>query len=160
MNMDAFQKVDDGHYLCFCVRNARWCRRAQRYVENKTILFDNKADALKCFAAIESYEKKNIDVMQYNTFIKDVFVYDGDTFHLMSGLKIKHTDYAHFKEATQAIENKHPANSWEYLDAYAILFNNKPRMPRSCLGSIFCCMCCLCTCCMDDVGICTYSVAD
>lgn len=151
--MDAFQKVDDTHFACFYVRNMRWCRNAQRYIENKTVLFDNEADALKCFTAIESYAKLcRVDTNQLNTMIKDVFVYDGDTFHLMSGLKVNHDDYAHSKETTQAIERKHPADSWEYLDAYAILFNNKPRRPRSCLGSIFCWMCCLC-CCMDG---CTY----
>jgi hypothetical protein len=154
--MENFKPLEAHLHTCYTVTNLRWDCEKQAYVRPKLVVFDNEDDARRCFDILEEYKNMCSHTISIrNVMAKDTLVYDGTTLHLMSGCKVDHNEYADIKASILAIEQSWSERSWGRMDAYARLFEYKPRRPRSFLGSLLYCCCCFCIC-TDDV--CTYTV--
>ena len=135
-------------YDCFKVSSKILVNDERKYLEKKTIIFDNEEDAKKCLYILGVYNdtfRMNI----VNTIKKDMFVFDGVTIHMFSGEKINYFENEVNMNKIREIEGKYVVDSWEYMDEYVKLFNYRVLRPRSFWTAILLFSCCSCFCCVD-----------
>lgn len=149
--MDEFKQLETQHYVGYLVVNEYWHRERQQYMDHGHILFSNEEDAQKCLKIMDEYKQLcRSTIFQSNKIVKDLFLFDGNTIHTLSGYKIKYDDYISIKNNVESIEDRYDKNTWIYMDEYVKLFGYRPRRPRSFIGSLLCCCTCACFC-TDDV---------
>ncbi len=147
--MEDFKKIETDYYIGYLVISQVWNREKQYFENYHYVLFNNEQDAQKCLNILDEY-KNNFKLFLRNKIIKDLFIYDGNIIHTISGIKINYNDYVNTKTIIHKIEDTYESDSWGYMDSYIKVFKYKPRRPRSCLGILlyFCTCYCLFT---DDV---------
>jgi hypothetical protein len=140
---EEFTKWGSDHYLCYVVRSKVWHNERQQYFDTKLALFNNESDANKCLVILQDYAHRyhNYANRYHNCLEKEIFVYDGQTIHTMSGHKVDYDEYVRNKEY---FERVFALNSWGYMDFYVKFFGHKRLRPRSTLFSVITFLTCCC----------------
>ena len=129
----------------FSVSCYTWHRAHRTFVLLKSILFDNKESAEKCYKSMMEYQS----MFHGDIFLKveqqsEIYFVKHDLIHALSGKQFKLQEYESTKRRVEDIETDIDyKNKWVLMDNYADLFGLKPRRPRSCLTAFLCSITCL-----------------